>query len=48
MTRFSLRLPRHQARLVALAVAYHLDWPSFRNQGVVYFLVGRLTRNRRK
>lgn len=26
-TRFSLRLPRHQARLVALAVAYHLARP---------------------
>ena len=27
MTRFSLRLPRRQARLVALAVAYHLARP---------------------
>ena len=26
-TRFSLRLPQHQARLVALAVAYHLARP---------------------
>ena len=24
MTRFSLTLPQHEARLVALAVAYHL------------------------
>ncbi len=27
MTRFALRLPNHQARLVALAVAYHLARP---------------------
>jgi len=27
MTRFALRLPQHQARLVALAVAYHLARP---------------------
>lgn len=27
MTRFALRLPNHQARLVALAVAYHLSRP---------------------
>ena len=27
MTRFALRLPRHQARLVALAVSYHLSRP---------------------
>ena len=26
-TRFSLRLPNHQARLVALAVFYHLARP---------------------
>ena len=27
MTRFALRLPRHQARLLALAVSYHLSRP---------------------
>jgi hypothetical protein len=27
LTRFSLRLPNHQARLVALAIAYHLARP---------------------
>ena len=27
MTRFALRLPQHQARLVALAVSYHLSRP---------------------
>ena len=27
MTRFALRLPQHQARLVALAIAYHLSRP---------------------
>lgn len=27
MTRFGLRLPQHQARLVALAVSYHLSRP---------------------
>jgi hypothetical protein len=27
VTRFALRLPQHQARLVALAVAYHLSRP---------------------
>jgi hypothetical protein len=27
MTRFSLRLPNHQARLVALAISYHLSRP---------------------
>ena len=27
MTRFSLRLPQHQTRLVALAVSYHLSRP---------------------
>ena len=27
MTRFALRLPNHQARLVALAVSYHLSRP---------------------
>ena len=27
MTRFALRLPRHQARLVALAISYHLSRP---------------------
>jgi hypothetical protein len=27
MTRFGLRLPNHQARLVALAVSYHLSLP---------------------
>jgi hypothetical protein len=28
MTRFALRLPQRQARLVALAVAYHLARPA--------------------
>ena len=27
MTRFAVRLPRHQARLVALAISYHLSRP---------------------
>lgn len=27
MTRFALRLPQHQARLIALAVSYHLSRP---------------------
>ena len=27
MTRFGLRLPQHQARIVALAIAYHLSRP---------------------
>jgi hypothetical protein len=27
VTRFALRLPRHQARLIALAVSYHLSRP---------------------
>ena len=27
MTRFAVRLPQHQARLVALAIAYHLSRP---------------------
>jgi len=27
VTRFALRLPRHQARLVALAISYHLSRP---------------------